>query len=699
MPSFNLLSVSITHIHTLTCYIVDPSSEQPFTSTRRGQILSNSLYQTYINDAFPDGLRYRTPFPLLQTSGQDWVFQPHPKLYEMLAENTIDHYRHYMNNKIDKAAIPSYFFIGPAGSGKSRNGAEFGSAIREAVRLHANPPCDELTRRLERAFVFNVSFENGTPLGSDETELLDAIGIRMLHQLRKESLIELKHQFGGGVHPENVFKLLAAAENVDFYEDFTGILVVDGIQRAMKSSDDGKNKYSPFYQSLALIHGLSLSTRHLDETSNGDRRSAPFIITCITGTFLNTYDEFLADSHRKRIFLPIARLEAPIRRLNGNEIQVIQDSHIAQLLISDSGGHARALELIADEFEKYEADAMPEVGEIANSIFKAFQDRYSEAMMLLQADCVFSIVQCVLFRKLVRLQDKIPESNLTWERVTGSGLIWFEKFENDNDYSGQGYLVAPYIWLWLLARLPAVGPTEYLCRFLKEWKFNDYSELLYVRNGKGAPGNTTWQSFEVFCCLFRILRSQGFSKGQKTLLKDLHSGCKFRDDNDISIQNRHLKYAKSLHQHATASRTKSSNVVIEARECNDVGPQASSTLTADDQLGYVILNGDSAPAGDFFLNIKLFSGHNRKRKRSSQVIREIGQCKLITRQLTQADYNAERKKAASSQDFFMLYTTSDSKSDLVLPDRYGLVDQSCWESYFGPFAGRAYMAAKLTSRK
>ena len=37
----------------------------------------------------------------------------------------------------------------------------------------------------------------------------------------------------------SVFRLVAAAENVDLYDDFTGILVVDGIQKdRMGYSDD-----------------------------------------------------------------------------------------------------------------------------------------------------------------------------------------------------------------------------------------------------------------------------------------------------------------------------------------------------------------------------------------------------------------------------------------------------------------------------
>jgi hypothetical protein len=60
-------------------------------------------------------------------------------------------------------------------------------------------------------------------------------------------------------------------------------------------------------------------------------------------------------------------------------------------------------------------------------------------------------------------------------------------------------------------------------------------------------------------------------------------------------------------------------------------------------------------------------------------------------------YNAERKKSAGPDDIFILYTQTDMSEDCALPDRSGLVDASCWDSYFGPFSGRAYMASQYSS--
>jgi hypothetical protein len=54
-------------------------------------------------------------------------------------------------------------------------------------------------------------------------------------------------------------------------------------------------------------------------------------------------------------------------------------------------------------------------------------------------------------------------------------------------YTTNGYLIAPYILLWMLARMSVPQDAEPLRQFLINWKFNDYAELLYLAAGKGLP--------------------------------------------------------------------------------------------------------------------------------------------------------------------------------------------------------------------
>jgi hypothetical protein len=77
-----------------------------------------------------------------------------------------------------------------------------------------------------------------------------------------------------------------------------------------------------------------------------------------------------------------------------------------------------------------------------------FLNRYREAVFALQGH-TFPVIQCILPRQQIRLREAIPRTNLRWEHVTASGLIWFES--TGANYDTYGYLVAPYIWLWMLA--------------------------------------------------------------------------------------------------------------------------------------------------------------------------------------------------------------------------------------------------------
>jgi hypothetical protein len=333
---------------------------------------------------------------------------------------------------------------------------------------------------------------------------------------------------------------------------------------------------------------------------------------------------------------------------------------------------------------RYQNGPEPNISDFATALCATLEERYGEAMSLLTGHSM-SIAQCILSRRQIHLEDVVPGSNLTWESVTSSGLIWFERITN---YGTHGYLIAPYIWLWMLARLPASENAKRLCQFLSDWQFNDYTELLRRVTGMGFSENTT---FEVFCCQFRILRSLGFGNRQEVPLEFLHSGCKLRDDRRTIVVNRHLTFAEALHQYRTDSMAKKHK----ARTAEEVDSVHSGTLNAEAQLSHVILNGQSAGAGDFFLSIEIPTQRDPNRRRlPDEIVCEVGQCKLIReKKLTQNTYDAERNKSAGPDDIFILYTSTNVSDGFVLPDRSGLVDESCWDSYFGPFTGRAYIAS------
>jgi hypothetical protein len=615
----------------------------------------------------------------------NWVFQPHPNLYKIIGPRVLHHYTKYKENELDKTYVPIYFYRGGSGTGKSRHGSEFASSVQEAIRLDAERHaerhsefhtdddyrklCDlynELSQRLENACVFHVSFENGTSLTAEEkSKPLNAVGVRMLYQLLGGNIQDIRRKYDA--IPSDVFELVAAAKNVDLYNDFTGILVIDGIHTLITRASDRTNKGRGCYEFLNQIADLSLWSS--------------FIITCVTATHLGPEDQFLATSHRMRVYLPLNRLDAPTWKVDGS--QVLNNDPGTHLLVDDVGGHARAIEAIADEL------ARNQIAELADSVIYALKNRYSEAISMMRGN-LLPVVQCILSRQPIRLQEFIPGSDLQWERIIAPGLLWFEQIEeasgSEFDHDPWGYLVAPYIWLWLFARLLPPRNTKRLCQFLREWDFNDYQQLLHLQTGQGATGKVVWQNFETFCCYFRILLSLAFEDGQEIEFKNLHSGCKkLRDDQNTIVVNRHLNYAEAIHQCGTKSIS-----------TQDVVTKRTGTLNRGKQLFHIILNGSSAPAGDFFLSIQTAAPPSF-RLPQNKIVREVGQCKFINGKLDKKKYNEERNKSAGEDDFFILYTTTETSDEIALPDRSGLVDESCWMSYFGPFAGRAFIASRYAS--
>jgi hypothetical protein len=157
------------------------------------------------------------------------------------------------------------------------------------------------------------------------------------------------------------------------------------------------------------------------------------------------------------------------------------------------------------------------------------------------------------------------------------------------------------------------------------------------------------------------------------------------------VVNRHLNFAEAAKRYETKSTAgEHGNAWI----AEDVKTKNNGTLNANAQLSYVIRNAAGAKAGDLFMSIETTAKPFQNRKGSQgDIVREVGQCKLIQGHLTKAMYDHERNKAAGQDDIFVLYTHTKSH-DFKLQDRSGLVDESCWDSYFGPFAGRAFIASR-----
>ena len=185
------------------------------------------------------GLAYMKPLPLLNTAGSDWEYQPDISLKQTLKMEIKEHYKQVVLGKFDKTNIPIYLFLSGAGTGKSRNASEF---HKTAINCLSANEDEELLARIKDAYVFHVSYENGTNLRPKEDDPLRAVGSRMLFQLLREemSLNDVLFRYEAPF-PMSVISLVAKHENRDM-KDITVILVVDGLQQIMACEDDGLHK-------------------------------------------------------------------------------------------------------------------------------------------------------------------------------------------------------------------------------------------------------------------------------------------------------------------------------------------------------------------------------------------------------------------------------------------------------------------------
>lgn len=220
-------------------------------------------------------MRYRPPNPnvLLNTSGVQWEFQASAKLLAVLSTAIDSHYQSFKLGHIDKTTIPTYLYLSGAGTGKSRHASEF-----YQILLKSLPEETELRGRLESAWVFHTTLENGSSLNYHERaqDGMTAIGSRILLQLLGGSLTNILDTYQAP-HPETIFHLIAKNEKKDMSQQ-TIILVVDGLHNLLDGKDD-------------LQFNSTL-------TSLGNLSHRGFALVCVTSTFTDPIETALKPSGR-----------------------------------------------------------------------------------------------------------------------------------------------------------------------------------------------------------------------------------------------------------------------------------------------------------------------------------------------------------------------------------------------------------------
>ncbi|KAF8956431.1 hypothetical protein BGZ46_002378, partial [Entomortierella lignicola] len=598
------------------------------------QVSTHDSRRRHISEMHPNGLPYTNPRPLIRTSGADWDFQAHMELVQTMRDGIREHYFHFMEGRYDKMYMPIYLFLSGAGTGKSRNASEFHNTAMSSL----SDDDTELRIRLQHAWAFHVTLENGTALQPSELDPVHAVGSRMLLQLVPGTeLVDILRDYEAP-HPLDVIRLVAKHYNQQL-SDSTIILVVDGMQRLMSNYEAGLQADSVFYKTLTAIGDLT--------------QYGAFILPCCTATVTRPVNECLKSSVRKRVFLPVAPLTTP--QQEGRPI-FDQNSALLRILESDCGGHGRALEILWDLIRSRDMQRC-DVGELMVRLRTRLAEQYREAFP--EQHVAKAIINAVLTHQRLSTRQIVPNISLYPDQLVEPGLIRFDK----DPFNNYGYLHVPYIWLWVMAA--GTGDND----LLSQWKFNDYSDLL-AREDRTLPSGCSWENFEKINARFRSMKSQAMADGQFTSISQVHHGASL--SNDIAFRNHPLDISVAHFQ--TSTKTTLLNRFYWPVICS------RGFVSIRDHKN-IVLNASSAPYGDAFLSLD-----------SMPTVNEVHQYKFYTGDsiVNQELYNREREKAAGRDDFFLLITTQNAQR-IELPPNSGIVDRSVWSDYFGPFAGRAYI--------
>ncbi|KAG0380321.1 hypothetical protein BGX24_008999 [Mortierella sp. AD032] len=200
-----------------------------------------------------------------------------------------------------------------------------------------------------------------------------------------------------------------------------------------------------------------------------------------------------------------------------------EEDHIIKLLVNDCDSHGRALKGLQEVLR-----------------------RYSEAV-LAHSPTAHDIARTILTRTFLVPNAPVPGTFSLPGEIAIPGLI---RYEQPSGLGAGGYLIAPYIWVWLFSYQPKKGADP----ILNNWSFCDYSALKSKMDPRSPPGAQFWQNFEHFAATFRcLLKSRMLDEGEPTTISAIHAGARL--NGNISFINHHLKLDLSSHQVDTKSTT------------------------------------------------------------------------------------------------------------------------------------------------
>ncbi|KAG0095727.1 hypothetical protein BGZ93_005517 [Podila epicladia] len=350
----------------------------------------------------------------------------------------------------------------------------------------------------------------------------------------------------------------------DFDQDSksaTVILVIDGLLSFLTDPKDGHNKDSAFYRAQTGIGDLVLGEVYLK--------------ACCAATATFLAEKVLAFTHQNRVVLPVASLKSLHIEKDGLSMAVFgEQDHIIKVLVSNYGDHGRVLECL---YQIVEARDKDNVKLLMNGPYLKLQGYFSETFLITsstaQATARAILTQAQLHpNKPLAGMDKLPG------QLAVPGLI---QYEQKKGLGTEGYLIAPYIWVWsMMAQI-----------FSSITSVSTMTMLDSKMNPRSPPGAHFWQHFKHFVAIFRCHKLRVLEDREPTKISAIHTGAHLHGN--INYMNHHLMlFAPSQHVNTESK----SHRFISVIRCED------ETVNVH-KVSHCIINASSAPYSGSFTRL------------------------------------------------------------------------------------------------
>ena len=621
--------------------------------------MNPKMFQACIKAAVQKGLKYCDPCPLLATPGATWDYYGGEELRQFMKPGLMTLCENKGKNA-DKKMHPIFLALAAPGQGKSRFLQEFHNLAEEAAVLNA-------TKYGKRFFQFSLTLENGQKYDNAfDSNPQTLLASRMIWQLLNENGPK-KQTWAtlAGLPPNFTFNDLRSrvyAESICFDDVIRALqegeeleegewslsLAVDGLHN-LPGSENMSNKETPFYNTLQKIC----------ECVN--RQEGPLVVAAVSATVQVSVEAALADSPQSRIFIQLPLVDVVQR--GGQPVFNFSGNRLLELVEQDMGGHGRALEALETAINGYNEHCWnAEV--LMSTVQIRLRDAYPGAI---SSDVIEPVLKAALSGRWLT-----PNENIGGQNVEKMQLVQLQY----NKARTHRRLLMPYIWIHLAV-------TQ--CPSLQHWALMDYTAI-----GKGPdPGG---HDFEDFLVNFRALKSLAWTDGEKVGLSDLHAGACLQPSNlkGVQVINRHLEVVTAQGWTATNSndfgRIKGQNGTVRQRWQKASKQRGAEIELNSSRYSCIVLNAKGAPAADFVSLLQKVEG---------APLSECGQAKQGDAPLSKKIIQDERSKSCVGDDLLMLFCSKDKgfgKEDL--PPMTGIVQPAQWPQYFGPYVGRAWVAAK-----